>query len=153
MYTEKAIERLNNINWDNIGKNGQKKDMELGIEFIRKMAVFCEENNITPNLPFMTNLSSFFVSCTIGDEILNKCNSDVRKIIKNPSLSTSIINYYLQASILSDQDIKYTDCMNIYEPIIRLFENGGDFVYRERGMSFINSGLIPLTNWFENFKS
>lgn len=121
MYTEKAIERLNNINWDNIGKNGQKKDMELGIEFIRKMAVFCEENNITPNFPFMTNLSSFFVSCTIGDEILNKCNSDVRKII--------------------------------YEPIIRLFENGGDFVYRERGMSFINSGLIPLTNWFENFKN
>lgn len=28
MYTEKAIERLNNINWDNIGKNGQKRDLD-----------------------------------------------------------------------------------------------------------------------------
>lgn len=152
MYTEKAIERLNNINWNNIGQNGQKKDMELGIEFIRKIAVFCKENNITPTLPFMTDLASFFVTCTIGDEILNKCNNDVRKIIKNPSLSTSIVNYYLHASILSDQDIKYVHCMNVYEPIIRLFEKGGYFVYRERGMSFINSGLIPLTNWIENFK-
>lgn len=153
MYMEKAIERLNHINWSNIGQNGQKKDMELGIEFIRKMAVFCKENNITPTLPFMTDLSSFFVTCTISDEILDKCNNDVRKIIKNPSLSTSIVNYYLQASILSDQDMKYVRCMNVYEPIIRLFEKGGYFVYRERGMSFINSGLIPLTNWLENFKN
>ena len=53
MYTQKAIERLNNINWNNIGQNGQEKDMELGIEFIKKMAVFCVENNITPSLPFM----------------------------------------------------------------------------------------------------
>lgn len=153
MYTEKAIERLNNINWNNIGQNGQEKDMELGIEFIRKMAVFCKENNITPTLPFMTDLSSFLANCTIDDEILNKCNNNVRNIIKNPSLSTSIVNYYLKTSILSDQDSKYVVCMNVYEPIIRLFEKGGDFVYRERGMSFINSGLIPLTNWFENFKN
>lgn len=88
----------------------------------------------------------------IGDDILNKCNDNLREIIKNPSLSTSIVKFYLQASILSDQNAKYIDCMNVYEPIIRLFEKGGDFVYRERGMSFINSGLIPLSNWFENFK-
>ena len=31
------------------------------------------------------------------------------------------------------------------------FERGGNFVYQERGMLFLNSGLIPLTNWFENF--
>ncbi|MCI9369122.1 MAG: hypothetical protein HFH65_02140 [Lachnospiraceae bacterium] len=50
MYTEKTIERLNNISWNNIGKNGQDKDMELGIDFIRRMAVFCNKNNITPIL-------------------------------------------------------------------------------------------------------
>lgn len=153
MYTEKTIERLNNINWNNIGQNGQEKDMELGVEFIRRMSAFCKDNNINPNIPFMTDLTSFLVDYTISDEILNKCNNDVKNILEHPSLSTSIINYYLKASVLSDQDIKYIDCMNVYEPMIRLFEKGGDFVYRERGMSFINSGLIPLTNWFDNFKN
>ncbi len=40
MYTEKAIERLNNINWEDVGKNGEEKDIELGLEFIKKMALF-----------------------------------------------------------------------------------------------------------------
>lgn len=153
MYIEKAIERLNNINWNNIGRNGQKKDMELGIEFLRKMAVFCKKNDIKPNLPFMTNLSLAQDHCVISKEILNKCNENVRMIIENPSLSTSIVNYYLQVSISADQNPEYIDCIDVYEPIIRLFEKGGDFVYRERGMSFINSGLIPLTNWLENFSN
>ena len=127
--------------------------MELGIDFIKRMAVFCNKNNITPTLPFMTDLASFFENCAIDDELLNKCNNDVRNIIENPSFSTSIVNFYIKASILSDKDIKYAACMNVYEPIIRLFEKGGNFVYRERGMSFINSGLIPLANWFEKFKN
>ena len=152
MYTEKAIERLNNISWNNIGKNGHDKDMELGIDFIRRMAVFCNKNNITPILPFMTDLASFFINCDINDEILSKCKNDVRNIVENPSFSTSIVNYYIKASILADKDIKYVDYMNVYEPIIRLFEKGGNFAYREGGMSFMDSGLIPLANWFERFK-
>lgn len=153
MYTEKAIERLNKINWKNVGQNGQEKDMELGVEFIVKMAAFCNENGITPSLPFMTDLSSFLESYDLSEEILNKCNSDVRNVIENPTMSTSIVKYYIKASILADNDIKYVDCMNVYEPIIKLFEKGGYFVYRERGMSFINSGLIPLANWLEKYKS
>ena len=46
MYTEKAIERLNNINWEDVGKNGEEKDIELGLEFIKKMALFCKKNQI-----------------------------------------------------------------------------------------------------------
>lgn len=153
MYMEKAIERLNKIDWKNIGQGGQEKDMELGIEFIAKMAVFCNENGITPSIPFMTDLSSFLEDCVLSEEILSKCNSDVRNIIENPTMSTSIVKYYIKASVLADSDIKYVDCMNVYEPIIKLFEKGGNFVYRERGMSFINSGLIPLTNWLENYKN
>ena len=149
MYVEKAIERLNKIDWNKIGENGQEKDMELGVEFIRKMAVFCNEHNITPSLPFMTDLSSFLEECSIDDEILDKCNSGVKNIIDSPTMSTSIVNYYIKACILSDKDVKYAACMNVYEPMIRLFEKGGNFVYRERGMSFINSGLIPLNNWFD----
>lgn len=73
----------------------------------------------------MTDLTSYFGNCAIEDAILEKCNKDV----------------------------KYVACINVYEPIIRLFENGGDFVYRERGMSFASSGLIPLENWFNKFKN
>ena len=59
----------------------------------------------------------------------------------------------MQDSILADQNIKYVDYVNVYEPIIKLFEKGGYFVYRERGMSFLNSGLISLNNWFDKFSS
>lgn len=151
MYVENAIIRLNNINWDAIGQNGHKKDMELGIEFLKKMAKFCKKNNITPNLPFMTDLPSFFGKKTIDNVLLEQCNDTVKKIIKNPSFSTSVVNYYLRASLLKDEKEKKIDCIYVYEPIILLFEKGGNFIYKERGMSFINSGLIPLTNWFEKF--
>ncbi len=151
MYVENAIIRLNNINWDAIGQNGHKKDMELGIEFLKKMAKFCKKNNITPNLPFMTDLPSFFGKKTIDNVLLEQCNDTVKKIIKNPSFSTSVVNYYLRASLLKDEKEKEIDCIYVYEPIILLFEKGGNFIYKERGMSFINSGLIPLTNWFEKF--
>ena len=153
MYTKKAIERLNNINWEDVGKNGEEKDIELGIEFIKKMAVFCKKNQIKPMLPFMTNLSSPEGDCVLNQEILDRCNYKVQEIIKKPSFSTSIVIFYLQASILADQNIKYVDCVNVYEPIIKLFEKGGCFVYRERGMSFLNSGLISLNNWFDKFSS
>ncbi len=151
MYAENAIIRLNNINWDAIGQNGHKKDMELGIEFLKKMAKFCKKNNITPNLPFITDLPSFFGKKTIDNVLLEQCNDTVKKIIKNPSFSTSVVNYYLRASLLKDEKEKEIDCIYVYEPIILLFEKGGNFIYKERGMSFINSGLIPLTNWFEKF--
>ena len=153
MYTEKAIERLNNINWEDVGKNGEEKDIELGLEFIKKMALFCKKNQIRPTLPFMTNLSSPEGDYVLNQEILDRCNYKVQELIKNPSFSTSVVIFYLQASILADQNIKYIDCVNVYEPILKLFEKGGYFIYRERGMSFLNSGLISLNNWFDKFSS
>ena len=118
MYAEKVIERLNHINWNNMGENGHEKDRELGVEFLRKMAAFCNDNHIIPSLPFMTDLSSFFADCPIDDKLLNKCNEDVRNMIQNPSLSTSVVIYYIKSARLSDQDITYLDCMNVYEPLI-----------------------------------
>lgn len=153
MYTEKAIERLNNINWKDIEKNGEEKDIELGIEFVTKMAIYCKKNQISYTLPFMTNLASPENTFVINQEILDKCNHEVIEIIKNPSLSTSVVVFYLQVSILADQNVKYAECINVYEPIIKLFEKGGSFVYRERGMSFLNSGLISLNNWFDKFSN
>ncbi|MDE6700754.1 MAG: hypothetical protein K2K10_07055 [Acetatifactor sp.] len=123
MYTENAIERLNNIDWNNIGENGQEKDMELGIEFLAKMEKFCNENSITPTLPFMTDLPSFLGNYVLGEEILNRCNSDLRNIIDNPTVSTVIVKHYIKASVLADSNVKYVACMDVYEPIIRLFEN------------------------------
>ena len=76
-----------------------------------------------------------------------------RNIIDNPTLSTVIVKYFIKASVLADSNVKYVACMDVYEPIIRLFEKGGNFVYRERGMSFIDSGLLPLAKWLKNFKN
>ena len=152
MYTRQAIERLNGIQWESIGENGQEQDMELGVEFMRRMAAFCGKNGITPKLPFMTNLASFFMECEIDDSILNECNEGLKKVIMEPTMSTLIVSFFLQASMLADRDNKYIDCIEVYEPIISLFEKGGNFVYRERGMSFIHSGLIPMADWYAKWK-
>ena len=115
------------------------------------MADFCRQKNIIPGLPFMTDLASFFTDYEIDKDILEQCSYDVRNIIENPTFSTAIVNYYIKAAVLADKNAKYAVCMEIYDPIICLFEKGGSFVYREREMSFIGSGLIPLAGWFENF--
>ena len=151
MNTKKAIQRLNHIDWGNIGKNGHKNDMEFGIVFIKRMAIFCKKNTITPSLPFTTDLPAMFGKKIIDSRLLEQCHPNVKKIIKNPSFSTAIVDYYLRACMLGEEKQKYRDCVAVYEPIIFLFERGGNFVYQERGMLFLNSGLIPLTNWFENF--
>lgn len=117
------------------------------------MAVFYKRNRISPGFPFpfMINLSSLEANCVITQEILDKCNEKVREIIKSPSFSIAIVTFYLQVSILTDQDIKFINAVDVYEPIIELFEKEGYFVYRERGMSFFNAGLISLNNWFDRF--
>lgn len=150
-YAKKAIERLNLIDWHQTLGTGHEKDMELGIEFMKKLFAFCKKNKIRPRYPtypFMTDLSSFFADIEIDDEIWNQCNHDIRDRIETPSFSTVILSHYIKAAILADQDPQYAACMDVYDPIIRLFEKGGDFYYRERGMSFQGSGLIPLTTDF-----
>ena len=71
---------------------------KMGLEFIKKMALFCKKNQIKPMLPFMTNLSSPEGDCVLNQEILDRCNYKVQEIIKKPSFSTSIVIFYLQAS-------------------------------------------------------
>lgn len=153
MFTENAIIRLNQIDWDKIGQNGHRDDIELGTEFLKRMAKFCKKNNVKPMLPFLIDIPALLGKNTINSTLLEQCNDSVKKIIKNPSFATSIVNYYLRACILADEQEKYIDCIDIYEPIIVLFEKGGYFFYRERGMSFMNSGLIPLSNWLEKFST
>lgn len=70
VYTEKAMARLNKIDWKNIGTISQEKDMELGYEFIRRMAGFCDKYDIKPTLPFMMNIAAYFQTCEITEEIL-----------------------------------------------------------------------------------
>lgn len=130
----------------------QEQISRTNITVYKKNDCFCNEHNIEPTLPFMINISFYFGKCDIDDDILNQCNCKLKEIIKNSSFSNSIIRYYLQLALLVDQKPKYAEYMKVYEPLVILFEQGGSFVYRERGMSFMNSGLIPLSNWHKKFK-
>lgn len=40
MYLERAIDRINNINWDKVGTEISKEDEILGIEFLQRLASF-----------------------------------------------------------------------------------------------------------------
>jgi hypothetical protein len=153
MYIDKAIERLNGIDWSNVGKNVHKDDVKLGVEFVKRMAKFCSENDVKPILPFMINIASYFGDYEIDESILSKCSNEVKTIINSQSFSYTIADFYLQTARLVDSNSQYDTYLQVYEPIIQLYEKGGIFNYREGGMSFIGSGLIPLSGWYETFKA
>ena len=52
MYLEKAIDRINNINWNNFGKLGDRSDSDLVYEYLRRTAKFYKENSVKPAAPF-----------------------------------------------------------------------------------------------------
>ena len=106
MFTENAIIRLNQIDWDKIGQNGHRDDIELGTEFLKRMAKFCKKNNVKPMLPFLIDIPALLGKNTINSTLLEQCNDSVKKIIKNPSFATSIVNYYLRACILADEQVR-----------------------------------------------
>ncbi len=167
MYFEQAIERLNRINWKNIGKERwahENDNFVYGCEFLKRMAHFFKEHNEknVKLLPFLIDIALYLEKGTITLEnvfdeeveeiVMAKCNENFKQAFGTFPLVARISACYLKLAMLSDEKEAYSAYLDVYEPLIQLFESGGGFRYCESGMSFFNSGLItPIHNWYEKW--
>jgi len=121
------------------------------------MALFFKEHNIEKKnwLPFMVDIALYLTEGKLLEQIkfeekvLQDCNINLKEVLRCFAPAHVVVGCYLKLAMLADEKEGYSKYLEVYEPIIRLFESGGYFVYRERGMSIFNSGLLTLSNWYE----
>ena len=155
MYLEKAVTRINKINWDNIGKLGDGLDGDLAYEYLRRTAKFYEKSLIKPYPPFYLDVVKV-LGYKFGEELFDMDRSRLLPdhSIKNLSVTLmmlEIVKGYLKLSKFLDENPCYTEYLEIYDPLIRILERGGRFQYKDGGIMVQNSGLFPLYGWYEKF--
>lgn len=150
MYFENAIERINKINWNQLGNHVCQNEKNLGYEYLRRMAQFFNKQNLKPINPLFTNVASL-----LGDnEIMNimeYCNVDTNEALKDKSVMKAILMFYLQLAKYSDQNESAGIFLQIYEPLIQLMEDGFIFAFREGGFQINNAKFYPLNDWYARF--
>lgn len=152
MDFKSAVYRINHIPWSALGKTelDSKKQLELGAEYLRRMANFFREQSLTPINPLLTNIAAI-----LGDkepfQLTEYCSIETEKSLENKSLLKAIVTFYLQLSKYSQHNPKAGTYLPVYEPLIQLMEAGASFGYREGGLLFYQGGFCPLHNWYERF--
>ena len=63
MYFNKAVNRINKIEWSKLGKSVDNDEKSLGYEYLRRMAMFIKEQSLKPINPLCINVASI-----LGDE-------------------------------------------------------------------------------------
>lgn len=151
MYFNDAIEIINNIEWDTVGKNVSKEDTDLGYEFLRRLAKFFKEESIKPIVPLFANIAS-----SLGDDegeigIADYCNPVVSEFLGDDKYQKSIVQYYLQLAKYADKNLHGAKYLSVYDQIIKLLERGGNYVLRIYELEIVNVAHYPLSKWYERF--
>lgn len=145
-YSKIAIEKINKVNWTTLGTTGTREDSKLMAEFLRRMAIFSVTNNVLPQNPFVIN---------IANELGFQNNIDTGKFysretlayVNNNMYASCLIQSYLKCSIITDENNEVYKYLDVYEPIIRLFEKGVSFIVRSGFIDVTNVGSFPVNNW------
>ena len=157
MRIEKSLNRINNINWNNFGKLGDRSDSDLVYEYLRKLAKFYKENPTKPLAPFYVDVVrslGFEFDRELTDISLSEFFEE--RIVENlltSHMAEYTIKGYIKLSKFIDENPGYTEYLEIYDPLIRVLERGGKFQYKERGIIVQNSGFFPLSNWCNDFRN
>ncbi|MCG7376399.1 hypothetical protein MH215_05295 [Paenibacillus sp. ACRSA] len=153
MYLNNAVSRINGIKWDMIGAIVSNKDADLGCEFLRRLALFYKNECLSPQPPMFSNIAKL-LGDTENEVLISKyCNPTVLEFVANYQYIKKIFEFYIQLSIYVDRNPKYTEYLNVYEPLIRIIERGGFFVLRPQELDIQNVMYIPLNGWYDRFVS
>ncbi|MEN1990742.1 hypothetical protein [Paenibacillus hubeiensis] len=146
MYLENAIERINKVNWTVIGTEGIREDAKLMAEFLRRMAAFSLSYDVTLQNPFVIDIAEELgFQNNIDTEKL--CSKETLEYVNNNMYANCLIKSYLKLSAISDENKEVQKYLDIYDPIIRLFEKGVNFIVRSGFIDVTNVGSFPVSNW------
>ena len=151
MYMNEAIERINNIRWDLVGKNISKSDAYYGCEFLRRLAKFFKDESIKPIKPLMTNIAKL-----LGDDgerinLSQYLNKDAMEFIGD-RMFKFIFEHYLQLARYSDENPYAAKYLSVYDPLLKLLEKGGEYTISMYELEVPNVSRFILRGWYEDFK-
>ena len=151
MYFTKAIERINNIDWDKVGIIGSEEDVDLGREFLRRAAQFYKEQSLKPMHPMFTHIAKLLGDTEQGIDVSKHCNSKALKMLAENTSAKRIVEFYIQLAKYVELNLEYTKYLSVYEPLIRIFERGGSLVFRMNELEIKNVIYLSMTNWYERY--
>ncbi|MCP1225523.1 hypothetical protein [Sebaldella sp. S0638] len=151
MNFKNAINRINNVNWNNFMKLGTKEDNLLVYEYLRRLAEFYDEKGITPFGSLYFNAVNPGKECEIDLKLI--LEMEVVENLKYSHMMRNMISCYLELAKYSDEKPEYSKYLEIYDPLIRILERGGDILYRDGGLMVRNGSIFSLSGWYEFFKN
>ncbi|KQY79876.1 hypothetical protein ASD24_18180 [Paenibacillus sp. Root52] len=150
MNLQKAIERINNINWGRVGSNSSEVVADLAREYLRRLALFYKGNSTTPVPPFIANIAT-----VLGDaeevKISDYCNVEAMGAHGTNIYVYKVFEHYVQLAKLADKNQAYTQYLSVYEPFIQIFEKEGLVILKPRELNVVGSAHIPLNSWYDKF--
>lgn len=69
------------------------------------------------------------------------------------SHNKNIIEYYFQVAFYTEDISIKKKYINIYEPLIRIWELNGDFQINSLGIDIKYSGYFPTKSFYDSFKN
>lgn len=149
MYFNNAIERVNKIVTQKLeGTLDEQKN--LGYEYLRRMASFVKDKSLNPMNPLCINIATILGDGENG-EYIKYCSLDIQTAFENKVLPQMIINFYLQLAKFADTNQNIVLYLQVYEPMIKLLEQGVDYGFREGGLMIDNVMFFPLGGWYDRF--
>jgi len=151
MIFEKAIQKIDNLDWKAIGTASLNNNDQLAYEFFRRMAVFFKEQKIEPISPRFANISGLLGDTSELIDIQDYCNPESIKYMKKYSGIDLVCSFYLQLARYSEENIEYSKYLSVYEPLLKIIERKGVFIFRVNEMEIVGVSYIPLGGWYDRF--
>ena len=151
MIFECAINRINNINWENVGKNDSEINVRSGCEFLHRLAEFYKKTSNKLYPPLYSNIAEF-----LGDDkeidFTKYYNDNTREYLRRWAYSKSkIFEYYLQLALFAEEHNEAKQYLSVYEPLIEICERGGGFVLRKHELEIEPIIYLSLNNWYNRY--
>lgn len=153
IYLDNAVSRINDIKWEEVGTIVSNEDADLACEFLRRLALFYKNECLRPQPPMFSNIAKLLGDTENELLISMYCNPRVLEFVANHQYIEKLFVFYIQLSIYVDKKPKYTEYLNVNEPLIRILERGGFFVLRPQELEIQNVKYIPLNGWYDRFVS
>ena len=159
MYIDKALERLNQIEWSKIGTKGDEHDTELCAEFTRRLAHYFKKINMEDIHPPMYRLFNLFDRGDFNEDMESYKHSTFTELeAEFPQLFEQMPKYshFVKRLALSclqmardiDNGEADPDDLELFEPVWIIFQRGG-LIFRGEGSSsaiqVLNGAFFPIS--------
>lgn len=151
MFLDKAIQRINDIQWDRVGHNPSSTDAQLGYEFLRRLAHFFKEQSIKPTPPLYANIARLLGDSNEEVIVADYCTLEASGFLSDNLYVGKIFGYYIQLAKYADQSPDTMKYLHVYEPLIKIIEKGGLFILKHLELDIVNVANFPLHGWYNRF--